>query len=160
MDGRYWPAYGRLAERKAHCIGEGKAWPLGMTESAPFSKIAMVEGAPDFLAVFHFLLTECKEKTVAPVGILGAANHKLAPEALAQFAGKEVWLYPHADDAGQKAARAWAVLLRDARAARVTAFDLSGLVFVDGTVGKDLGDVCRINADTFERERKFWEVLP
>jgi hypothetical protein len=160
VDGHKWSAYGRLPERKAHCTGAGKAWPLGVLESEPFPKIAMVEGAPDFLAVFHFLLIEGKEKTVAPVGVLGAANHALAPEALAKFAGKSVCLYPHADDAGQKAALAWARQLKEAGAARVTAFDLSGLVLVDGTVGKDLADVCRISADCLEHERKFAEVLP
>lgn len=160
LDGQKWPAYGRLAERKAHCTGAGKAWPLGVLESEPFPKITMVEGAPDFLAAFHFLLVEGKEKTVAPVAVLGAANHALAPEALAKFAGKLVCLYPHADEAGQKAARAWALTLRDAGAARVTAFDLSGLVLTDGTGGKDLADVCRISADCFEREHKFQEVLP
>src|SRR5690242_12927350 len=105
-------------------------------ESVPVPKIAMVEGAPDFLAVFHFLLAEGKEKIVAPVGVLGAANHALAPQALAKLAGKIVCLYPHADEAGRKAARAWALALRDAGAARVTAFDISGLVMVDGTEGK------------------------
>lgn len=119
----------------------------------------MVHGAPDFLAVFHFLLIEGKKKTIAPVAILGAANHALSPEALTKFAGKSVCLCPHAD-AGQKAARAWALALREASAARATAFDLSDLVLVDGTVGKDLADVCRVNADCFERERKLGEVLP
>jgi hypothetical protein len=50
--------------------------------------------------------------------------------------------------------------LKAAGAARVTAYDLSGLVLVDGTAGKDLADVCRISADCLERERKFVEVLP
>lgn len=160
LDGQKWSAYGRLPERKAHCVGTGKAWPLGVMESEPFPKIAMVEGAPDFLAAIHFLIVEGKEKTVAPVAVLGAANHALAPEALAKFAGKSVCLYPHADEAGQTAARAWALALRDAGAARLTAFDLSGLVLMDGTEGKDLADVCRISPDCFEREQKFAGVLP
>ena len=160
LDGRKWPAYGRLPERKCHCIGAGKRWPIGTMESEPFAKVACVEGAPDFLAIFHFLLAEGKEGVVAPVGILGASNHALAPEALAQFKGKVVCLYPHVDDAGRTAARAWARQLKEAGAARVTAFDLSGLVLVDGTEGKDLADVCRISADCLERERKFQEVLP
>jgi hypothetical protein len=54
----------------------------------------------------------------------------------------------------------WAQALRAAGAARVTAFDLSGLVMLDGTQGKDLADVCRVNADCFEREQKLNEVLP
>jgi hypothetical protein len=160
LDGRRWPAYGRLPARKCHCTGTGKRWPLGTRESVAFATVALVEGAPDFLAAFHFLVVEGKERTVAPVGILGASNHRLDPEALAQFKGKRVCLYPHVDDAGRTAARAWARQLQAAGAARVTAFDLSGLVLVDGREGKDLADVCRISADCLERERKFAEVLP
>lgn len=160
VDGHKWPAYGRLPERKCHCLGTGKNWPIGTMESEPFAKVAWVEGAPDFVAVCHFLLIEDKARTVAPVGILGASNHALAPEALARFKGKRVCLYPHVDEAGRKAAHAWARQLHEAGAERVTAFDLSGLVLVDGSAGKDLADVCRVSADCFERERKLWEVLP
>jgi hypothetical protein len=160
LDGAKWPAFGHLAERKAHCVGTGKAWPIGTLESRPFPKIAWVEGPPDLLAVLHFLRVENKAATVAPVGVLGASNHRLAPEALAHFAGKAVCLYPHCDEAGQKAARSWALALKEAGAARVTAFDLSGIVTTSGETGKDLADVCRIGADCFEAERKFWEVLP
>lgn len=160
VDGDKWPAYGRLPARKAHCTGAGKSWPLGVMESLTFPNIAMVEGAPDFLAAIHFLLLEDKLSIVAPVGILGAANHRLAPEALAKFKDKTVWLYPHVDEAGRKAVREWARQLKDAGAARVTAFDLSGLMMVDGTEGKDLADVCRISADCFEQNRKFAEVMP
>ena len=97
---------------------------------------------------------------VGIVCVLGASNHTLAPEALAQFKGKAICLYPHIDDTGRTAAQVWARQLKAAGAARVTAFDFSGLVLVDGTTGKDLSDVCRINADCLERERKFAEVLP
>lgn len=160
VDCEKWPEYGRLPQRKCHCMGTGKRWPIGTMESVPFGKIAMVEGAPDFLAAIHFLLIEGKEKKVAPVGILGASNHVLAPEALAQFKGKTICLYPHVDDPGRVAARAWAQQLKEAGAARITAFDLSDLVTVDGTAGKDLADVARIDADCFENSRKFWEVMP
>jgi len=60
---RKWPAYGRLPQRKYHCKGSGKRWPIGTTESKPFTKIALVDGAPDFLAIFHFLLLEQKQDT-------------------------------------------------------------------------------------------------
>lgn len=160
LDGAKWPAFGQLSERKAHCLGTGKAWPIGTQESRPFPKIAMVEGAPDLLAVFHFLLIEGKAATVAPVGVLGASNHRLAPEALAQFKAKQVCLYPHADDAGRKAARAWAAQLKAAGATRVTAFDLDGVVTTNGEGGKDLADAARISADAFEVDPKWKEVLP
>ena len=160
VNGEKWAAYGRLPARKCHCIGHGKDWPIGTLESAAFGKVAWVEGAPDFLAALHFLRAEGKTESVAPVGILGASNRALSPEALAKFKGKVLVLYPHADFAGREAARSWARQLKHAGAARVTAFDLSGLVKADGTVGKDLADVALMNAETFESERKFWEVMP
>jgi hypothetical protein len=160
VDGEKWPAYGGLPERKCHCLGTGKRWPIGTLESAPFPHVAWVEGAPDFLALFHFLLLEDKAERVAPVGVLGASNHALAPEALGQFKGKFMCLYPHADTAGRLAVRAWARQLHDAGAARVTAFDLSRLRKTNNTEGKDLADVCLISAECFEREPKFAEILP
>jgi hypothetical protein len=162
IDGAKWPAYGRLPERKCHCLGVGKAWPIGTMESVPFPRVAVVEGAPDFLAALHFIVAENKLDTVAPVGILGASNHRLAPEALALFRGKHVCLYPHVDDAGGKAVFAWARQFKDAGAARVSAFSLSGLVKEDGSGGKDLADLLKIHPDCFEaaEARKFREVMP
>lgn len=159
LDGRRFEAYKNLPARKSHCIGSGKSWPLGIEEAEGFQKVAMLEGAADFVAAFNFLLAEGKEKTVAPVAMLGAANHKIAEEALRRLGGKTVVLYPHQDEAGRVAAREWARQLH-AAGARVSAFDLGGCVKADGTIGKDLADVCLISPDSFERERKFWEVLP
>ncbi len=162
VDGEPWPAFGRLPARKCHSMGTGKAWPIGTLESEPFPKVVVVEGAPDFLAAVHLLAGEGKSAQVAPVGILGASNHALAPEAVAKFRGKVVRFFPHVDEAGRKAVREWARQFRDAGAARVTAFDLSGLVRADGGVGKDLADLCLIHPDCFESAagRKFWEVMP
>ncbi len=160
LDGEKWDGYGSLPARKSHCLGRGKRWPLGTLEAAPFPKVVFVEGAPDLLAACHFLTVEGKAATVAPVAALGASNQHLAPEALTHFAGKVVRLFPHLDDAGRVASRAWAKQLKDAGAARVEAFDFSGLVRADGREGKDLADVALIDPDCFERERKFWEVLP
>ena len=157
LDGRLFEAYKGLPVRKSHCIGTGKSFPLGIQEAAEFSKVAWLEGAADFLAAFNFLVAEGKE--VAPVAMLGAANHRISDEALQLLSGKLVVLYPHVDEAGQTAAREWARQLHGA-GARVRAFDLSGCVKADGTVGKDLADVCKISPDCFDRERKFWEVLP
>jgi hypothetical protein len=160
LDGNKWPEYGRLSARKSHCMGHGKRWPIGAVESKPFTRIAWVEGAPDFLGAVHLLNVEHKLERVAPVAVLGAANHALDPQALSCFAGKTVWIYPHRDEAGMTAARRWAQQLKTAGAAQVRAFDLSRLRLVDGTEGKDLADVARISPDCFECERKFWEVMP
>ncbi|MEO8353976.1 MAG: hypothetical protein ABI680_19785, partial [Chthoniobacteraceae bacterium] len=159
LDGEPWPAYKHLPERKSHCVGAGKRWPLGVREAEPFTKCALVEGAPDFVALFNFLLAEGKEETVAPLAMLGAANGKIEPEATALLAGRHVRLFPHLDEAGARAARGWARQLADA-GCRVDAFDLSGCVRTDGKKGKDLADVCQIAPDCFEQERKFHAILP
>lgn len=160
LDGRPWPATGRLSKRKAHGIGSGKSWPVGTLESVPFECVAWAEGAPDLLAAFHHLLVEGREEAVAPVAVLGAANHRLAPDALTHFRGKQVTIYPHVDEAGRKACRAWARQLRDAGAGRVVAFDLSGLVRDDGSPGKDLADVARIDVDCWEGDAKWRRLMP
>ena len=61
-----------FTERKSHCRGSGKDWPVGVEESLPYPKIAFVEGAPDFLAVFQFIFAEGKEEdcgTLCDAGI-------------------------------------------------------------------------------------------
>lgn len=116
----------------------------------PFPKVAFVEGAPDLLAAFHFLIAEGKELSVAPVAALGASNHVLDPEALRYFSGKVVRIFPHLDKAGYTACKAWAKALKDAGAARVEAFDLSGLDRSDGVSGKDLADLVLIHPECFE----------
>ena len=159
LDNKLWAACGSLSNRKSHCRGSGKDWPIGVEESLPYPKIAFVEGAPDFLAVFQFILAESKEETVAPCAMLGSANHRINPEALNYFKGKHVCIYPHLDDAGYNAAKAWASQLQET-GAYVEAFNLSGCTKIDGSIGKDLNDINLIDADCFEEERKFWEVLP
>jgi len=161
LDGKPWPAFGRLAERKSHCLGSGKDWPVGTLEAAPYDVVAWMEGAPDFLAFWHFALMEGKMDAVAPVAMLGAANQRIAADALARFHGKRVALYPHCDDAGCTAAKTWARQLRDVGAA-VAAFDLSGVEKIDGTAGKDLNDLCFIAVDCYEKPEnsRFREVLP
>jgi hypothetical protein len=161
LDGQQWPAFGRLAERKSHCLGSGKDWPIGTLESAAAPAVAWMEGAPDFLAFWHWACVEGKTETVAPVAMLGAANHRVAADALGRFHGKRVVLYPHVDPAGQTAAKAWARELRGV-GAKVEAYDLTGIEKDDGTPGKDLNDLCAMSADCFENPAnvRFQEVLP
>jgi hypothetical protein len=158
MDGHPWPAFGRLSERKAHCIGSGKSWPLGIAEAQAFSRIALVEGSPDFLAFHEIANVEGKLDRVGIVAMLGGAS-RIAPEAAAMLAGKEVWLYPHADNAGDAAAVEWARTLIQA-GVRVKRFDLAGLVKCDGTAGKDLNDYILISPECAKSDAKWREILP
>ncbi|MGA3171068.1 MAG: hypothetical protein ABSE62_08635 [Chthoniobacteraceae bacterium] len=162
VTGELWPAYRPkgLVARKAHCIGAGKAWPIGIAESKRFPALALVEGAPDFVAAIHFAQIEGKSDTVAPVAMLGAGAARIAAEALIFFEGKHVRLFPHLDEAGRQASRKWAKQIAEAGAARVDAFDFARLVRDDGAEGKDLADVCRIAPECYERHRKFSMMLP
>ena len=55
LDGAPWPAFGRLSERKSHCLGSGKDFPIGTLEAASAQAVAWLEGAPDLLAFFTLL---------------------------------------------------------------------------------------------------------
>jgi hypothetical protein len=92
LDGAPWPAFGRLAERKSHCMGSGKDWPIGTLEAKAAATVAWVEGAPDLLAFWHFAFAERKVDRIAPVAMLGAANHRIAGDALARLHDKHVVL--------------------------------------------------------------------
>jgi len=132
-----------------------------VSETARFKKIVLCEGAPDFLAAHHFAVVENKTESVGIICVLGASNHRLASDALAQVKCKLVCLYPHVDDAGQTAARAWARQLKDAGAAGVVAFDLRGMTLLDGTEGKDLCDLLRLDPHCWETTNKFrGEIMP
>ena len=161
LDGLPFPAVGKLAERKAHCIGKGKAWPLGIQEAQAFGTVCLVEGSPDFLAFHDVALSEGKAERVVCVAMLGGAN-RLAPEAAALLAGKEVWLYPHADEAGGKAGDEWASHLTAAGARELFTFDLSGMTRRDGQRGKDLNDYLLIDHECWRDSGagKWREVLP
>jgi hypothetical protein len=144
LDGLPWYAYGSMPARKCHAWGGHKSWPVNLEQAAKCSKLALVEGGPDAIAALEIMLRE-KAEDVGVVALLGAANTRLDAAALPSFRGKIVRLFPHADEAGQRAAREWARTLREAGAARVDAFDLSGIVRTDGQPGKDLCDVLNIS---------------
>ncbi len=155
LDGLPWEAFKAMPARKCHAWGVGKDWPVNLEESAALPKLALVEGGPDVLAALEIARREGVADSVGVVGILGAGNTRLDAAALPFFRGKMIRLFPHADEAGRKAAREWARLLRDAGAARVDAFDLSGLVKADGQRGKDLCDLLNTGPECRAENVKF-----
>jgi hypothetical protein len=154
LDGLPWAAYGSMPARKCHAWGGHKSWPVNLEEAAQCGKLALVEGGPDALAALEIIRREGAEG-VDVVALLGAANTRLDAAALPLFRGKVIRLFPHADEAGNRAAREWARALREAGAARVDAFDLRGIVRIDGQAGKDLCDVLNIAPECREKSEKF-----
>jgi hypothetical protein len=147
MDGLMFPSWGSLGERKAHTIrGSSKAWPAGLMMpndlTRYFQKVLLVEGSGDLVAAYHFVHEGTQDWL--PVAMLGASS-KLAPEALLMLEGKRVRIVPHADNAGEVAARSWSNQLR---AAGIIAdwFDLGGLRKISGEAVKDLNDCTDIHS--------------
>jgi hypothetical protein len=149
IDGRPFPEFQHLPERKAHCLpGSRKAWPVGLiphhSNPSLFRRLLLCEGGPDLLAGYHFA-----ERFGAfawlPVAMLGRSC-RIAPEALAIMAGRHVRIVPHLDPdgGGFKAAEAWADELRQA-GATVDFFKLpEGLRRKDGKPVKDLCDAANL----------------
>lgn len=161
LDGEPWEAFGKMPARKCHAFGHGKTWPVNLEDAARCAKLALCEGGPDLLAALEIVRREGKTECVGVVAMLGAANTRFDAEALPFFRGKLVRIFCHADEAGRKAAKAWARALVDAGALRVDAFDLSGLVRLDGQPGKDLADLLNIAPECRVQWRKFnAEVMP
>lgn len=120
LDGSLWSM-----QAKAKTIKGCEArWPVGIAEADDAPELALVEGGPDLLACWSYIVAQGKRGVVVPVTMFGASN-AIHPEALPKFAGKKVWLFPHGDEAGAKAARAWSEELRGV-GSRPETFDLSG----------------------------------
>lgn len=155
MDGQKWIEI----DAKAWTLPKSRAkWPVGIHEAQPFPIIALVEGGPDLLAAFHFIIAEGRQSDSTSVAMLGGA-HTIPSEALPLFAGKRVRIFGHADEAGRKAVVRWANQLRTV-GADVDAFRFDGLHKADGSLIKDLNDCTSIDVDDFENNRELWGMIP
>ena len=153
LDGQPWEHIGCAKSWTLPGGSDGrKKWPLGIIEAQTCRAIALVEGAPDFLAAFHWIWGEGRAD-VAPVAILGASM-SIHPVALRLFQRKRVRIFPHYDAErfnGFDAARRWETQLR-AAGAIVDCFDFSGLTRSDGQPVSDLNDLCSIGYEQWQNE--------
>lgn len=155
LDGQPWEEI----EAKAWTLpGSQATWPAGIGAADRFPVVALVEGGPDLLAAIHFAWCEGAEDRTAPVAMLGAGL-RIAADALPQFAGKRVRLFPHADPAGHEAGERWALQLSSVGAV-VDAFRISGLRMRNGGPAKDLNDLTQVHPDDFEEHRALWSLMP
>lgn len=157
LDGQTWAT--RHGPAKAVMLkGSEGAWPIGILESAAFPCVAFVEGGPDFLAAFHFIVKERREQDCAPVA-MAIGSPPIHASALPHFAGKRVRIYTHADAKGQgeQASARWFAQLESAGAI-VDCFRFDGLRRFDGDAVKDLCDCARLHPD--DARQHALEVLP
>ncbi len=154
LDGQRWQRLN--GQPKAWTLAGSRAsWPIGFADAVRRERIALVEGGPDALAaVHHAFASECPE-AVGVVCMIGASC-RVPEECLPAFAGIPLRVFVHADAAGMKAARRWAAQLAGA-GAKVSGFDFSGMVRMDGAAVGDLCDMASIGADSWEAHRELIE---
>lgn len=145
IDGKPFDAVGNLPARKAHTLaGSSKSWPLGLiVQGSPPAKdatILMVEGGPDYLASFWFLLMS-KTQGFHPVAMLGKSN-RIPTDALNLMAGRKVRIFPHHDPGGggMEAAQEWYHQLAEVGCS-IDGFSFEGLTRRDGKAVTDLNDL-------------------
>jgi hypothetical protein len=152
LSGERWRGIDCTSRSPRSDSGAVHGWPIGITASASFGAIALVEGVPDFISVLHHAGCDGLESRVAPV-MLPGAGVRIVEDALPMFAGKRVRIFVHDDtDAGAAAFAAWCGQLLSAGAI-VDGFTFDGLFQSDGRPVKDLNDLCRIHADSWETHR-------
>ena len=155
LDGQLWAHIDGAKSWTLPGGSEGrKRWALGILEAQSCRAIALVEGAPDFLAAFHWIWAE-NRSDVTPVAILGASM-SMHPVALRLFRGKRVRIFPHYETKtnkfdGFKAARRWETQLRGVGAI-VDCFDFTGLTRTDGQAVSDLNDLCSVSYEQWQDE--------
>jgi len=74
----------------------GKSWPIGASMIGDKVAVMLVEGGPDMLAAYHFLMRHRMHERVAVVCMLGAGN-RLHADALPYFQGRRVRIMVDAD---------------------------------------------------------------
>lgn len=134
MDGSLWNFNGSHKPAKSKTIwGTDSKWPVGLAE-ATLPEIAMTEGAPDFLAAWHFIHAKGRMNICRPVCMFGV-NLTIGDESLPYFSGKIVRFFPHNDAKlqGFHAALRWQAQL--APLARTHLYDLGP------TGAKDLNEL-------------------
>lgn len=139
LDGQPWIFDGQRKPAKSKTIwGTDTHWPVGIPD-ATTTDIAFVEGAPDFLAAWEMIHRKEATARMRPVAMFGASN-SIHADALSLFEGRTIWMFPHNDPEGMKAAKRWGNSLMDAGALAVEFYnfaadglkDLNDLVTADG----------------------------
>ena len=122
------------------------------------------EGIPDFLEAHNLALWEqasdyrSRGVHCVPVAML-SASPAICPDALSHFQGKQVRIFPHADEAGRRGGQRWADQLHRV-VAKVESFDFTGLRRMNGQPAKDLYDCRDLDPVEYLKDENLWRLLP
>jgi hypothetical protein len=157
LDGTKWTR-GDGDEFKAWTMGTAK-WPLGVCDIGSRPCVALVEGGPDMLAAWQFVMQAGRTGEVAVVGILGASV-RMRADSLMRFRGKRVRIFPHRDRldprsgkrAGDMGAERWAEQLH-AEGVAVDIWPLDAPGIEEEREAWDLNDAAREQGLLYELAR-------
>lgn len=142
MDGKPWQSIGAKAKTLS---GSRAGWPVGLSDADKPERRAvfLVEGGPDLLAAFDLILCAGLPLDKITVCAMLGAGQNLPEEAAEIMSGKAVWMFPHADEAGERSVEAWSTPIRT-KGRKVGVFRVGGLNLQDqdGKPIKDLNDAC------------------
>ena len=130
---------------KARTIGS-PTYPVAHFPLKP--NVLLCEGSSDFIAAHCLICWEELQKEFSAVSILGAGN-SIAADAVPEFSGRNVLVFPDYDSAGLSGARHWTEELGEVAGA-IRFFDYAGLRTEDGQPVKDLREFLRVNPDSFD----------
>jgi 5S rRNA maturation endonuclease (ribonuclease M5) len=142
LDGRPFILKGG-ATAKMRTVGN-PSWPVGNGPGK--MNVILCEGSSDLLAAYQLVHVENLQNIFAPTAMLGASN-SIHPNALPQFAYKNVLIFPDYDEAGITAAKRWQAQLKN-YANCIKIFDFGGLTKLDGKPIKDLRDFLTVDNKT------------
>lgn len=138
LDGRPWEVIRSKAWTSVREAGLA-GWPLGAADIGDRGQVILCEGGPDWIVAHE------AQPQFAVCTMLGA-NQSLHASALKYFAGRQVRILAHGDEAGGKACRRWATQLAEVRA-RVTA------VHLRFGAARDLNDCVKLSHAEYRRHR-------
>lgn len=134
LDGKPFELSSGRSTKSAACVNSVMTEPLGYLEAAAQPSFAVVEGAPDGLAVLDQAIAIGLPHNVAPI-VMPCASAKFTTASIAALQGKRGRVFVDNDRAGQKAAQDWSMHLTSAGII-VDAWNFEGV--------KDLNDYCHL----------------
>ena len=136
--------------KSAACPGSDMH-PLGYLEAQAFPAIAIVEGAPDALAVIAHAWASGVEMQISPI-CMPSRTANFTESVLGYLQGKRARIFIDNDSPGWQAAQRWAEQLTKADI-NVDGFNFGDLVTTDGQPVKDLNDALRLDYNCWEQGR-------
>jgi 5S rRNA maturation endonuclease (ribonuclease M5) len=157
LDGHPFKINGERVKAKAETRGESWHRLIGLDDVVASDRreiLLIVEGSKDALTTLHFADVEDRLSSIGVVAALGAGV-KLLADDVEKFRGRRVRIFGDADATGENAASRIGQQL--ASAEEIQIFNLAGLHW-EGSLGKDLFDLTRVDYDDFEANRDLWSV--